>query len=125
VVTRNHRVIDDSDVRFKGNERGIEGPRIETLQQQLGVTFQPSNHQTWILAMQCRCDVRQQIRRDGRQDPDPQRARQRIAGALRGVEQVIRFHQDSPCTLDQLAADGGEEHSAPVTLEEAYAEHVL
>jgi hypothetical protein len=70
-------------------------------------------------------EVGEEIRRDRRDDAEAERARQRVAGALRGRREVLRLEEDAPRPGHQPAARLGRQDATPVPLEEGNAQRPL
>src|SRR5262249_7553577 len=66
-----------------------------------------------------------EVRRDGRDDADAKRARQRISDPLGRGREVVRFEEKAARAVEELFACCGDEDAAAVALEEAHAERLL
>ena len=74
---------------------------------------------------QRRQDAWQQIEADGRDDAEPEPARERLAGRAGRVDQVVEVAQDGARAADYLVAERCQHDRAPGALDERRAEQRL
>ena len=86
----------------KGQDGGVELTRFEPGKKQRGLLLAQEKLQVRRRLAQLRQHARQQKRSDGRDDPDPQRAGERIVRGDRDVDQVLRLPQDRPRPFGDL-----------------------
>jgi hypothetical protein len=124
-VTGHDLVLHVAELRLQREQRGIQLARGQRLHQRLRLVLGPDRGELGEGRSQRRCDLRQQVRRDRGDHPQAQRAVQRIAGTARCRVQIIGIQQQAPGALHHLLARGSGQDAPPVTLEQAYPEHLL
>ncbi len=129
---RGHEWI-GSDVRASalahvGLER--EQPSVQCPFRQLahdvrGLLLPEEERELRVLCADSGHHVRQQVRRDGREDANAQRAREWIPQSCCHDEQILGFEQHAAGACHDVGPRARHEHAAPIALEDAHAEHGL
>lgn len=101
----------------QGNDRHVEPGFEQVLNKFLRHGLTRPSFQVRIMAGQRLDDLRQQIGRDRRDDPDPQPTAERALTGARQILQFIHRTQDRPRTLGKFFTKGGQPDLAAATLD--------
>jgi hypothetical protein len=91
----------------------------------VGLVLVEHQRQFRELAAKLHGDARQQVGRDGRDQPDAQLAAQRIAAGAGQLADVVGFPADAAGTLDNQPAGLGQRNLPRLALEQLHAEVLL
>ncbi len=80
---------DVSHLRLEGHDRAFDLPVRESLDESARLLLEPSDPQAWDVLAQLRRHLRQQVRGNGRDDAQPDRARKRISDAPGCLEDLV------------------------------------
>ena len=78
-----------ADFRFQRQQSCVDGTRLQRLREHMSLFFEPDHCQMRIGLVQGGCQLRQPIRRNGRNDADSQSPGKRIAAAPGGFRQRV------------------------------------
>ncbi len=118
-------VVEAGEARVEGEDCAVETALLDLPQQRLGLVFTPHDVQIGQVFAQRRRHLGQQVRTDGRDDAEPQRAPQRIALLPRRGLQILDGHQHLPRPRDERLAPLRHPHAAGVALEHLHAERAF
>ncbi len=103
----------------------IEFALAQLAQHLLGLFLDQQQLEAWEPRTNLRNHVRQQVRPEGREDAEPDRARFRIDRAPRDRADLLDLVEHLACALRDLAADLGQQHLARSALDQGHAEFLL
>ncbi len=93
-IPAERHVREPCQVRLERHDGGIDRAVLDLLDEPSRPLFAPGDRQLRDVARQRRGDVRQQIRTDGRDDAQAQRAAERIGVLPRELAKIAGGHQD-------------------------------
>ncbi len=125
LVVADMGVVDPRRVIRQGDDGGVQLARLQPGDQARRQVFADEQAQARILGLQPRQGARQQEGRHGRDDPQPETARQRLASVLGGLDQILGAGQHILGPAHGLGADGGQDHGPARTLDHRGPQHPL
>src|SRR5437899_4092639 len=118
-------VVESLHPGHQRKQHRIECAIAQQAQGDLGLLLAPVQGQARIGGMDGGRDLRQQVGRNGGDDPDAQRSAQGVAQARRRGHQVLRLQQHTSRPRQHLVPRRRDQHAPPVALEDAHAERLL
>jgi hypothetical protein len=109
----------------QGHNQQIELTREQRVQQPLGLTLPQREPQVGVGRVQPRQHLRQQIRTDRRNDPEPERPGEHPVAMAREIGQILHREQDLARPPCDFLAGRGQEHAARGPLDQDHAEQRL
>jgi hypothetical protein len=112
-------------LRLEGNYQEVEPAAPDELDQVVRLLLAEEQAEVGEPPVEERQGVRQDVRRNRRQDAEAKNATERISARRCAVDHVVDVGEDPPRRFDKLLAGRCHHHSSPVTLEEPHAERFL